>query len=962
MDAGRVRRWLLAATAPLAAAALLAAAGAHAGIVHDPSLTWQTLHTPHFAIHFHDGAEQPARRVAAIAERMHERLTQRFQWQPEDRTDIVVTDEYDVTNGNATMFPANRMNLLLAPPDAIEGLEDNDGWLEMLIAHEYTHVLHLDKARGYPNALRSIFGRVISIVPFLNAFPNALQQTWQIEGLAVYHETDRARGAGRGQSSYFDMLMRMEVEGGLKPVAQVNQEVDTWPGGITPYLYGSAYYDFLGETRGPERVQALVNTYSDDFFPFLVNTASKRTFGENINRMWDEFAAHLRAKHQPRLASIRAAGVRAGERLSHAGYHAGPLKALPDGRAYYIAYDGRNEPALMAYRPGQQAPQALAEVHGGARLDVHARAGVLVAQPEVCLSRYYYDLYRYDADSGRRTRLTRCARYRYGAWSPDGNRIAAVHHEMGQSRLEVLSAEGKSQEVWWSGANGEVIADPVWSPDGASLVAGVWRRESGWNIEQFLIGERRWRALTHDAAIDGQPSFSADGKALLFSSDHGGVYNLRRYDLASGEIATLSNVVGGAFYPAAAGAALYYIGYGPAGFDLYRMTEVLASATPRAAAGASAVVEPEPVPLPQLRVTDYEPDTGVRPRWWLPYVVIDRDQAEIGASTAAWDPLYRHIYGGTFAYDLVNASPVGAVSYIYDGWYPTFKLYASRFNNFTRDDDNDVRRLRHEDTYQAEILLPLSRYRHQFALRIAALADEESDGELAAGELPQPDMTDRLFGIGITFDSTRTHPLSVSRSHGREIRLIGEDSDAYGGDYSGRIYTVDWREFFALGGEHVLGIRLAQGWGTDAPRPFRLGGNDTDEALPPLLADAVFASPFNRRDYALRGYPEGRADLEGRRMRVGTLEYRFPIWRVERGAMVPLPIALHQLSGSVFVDSGAVWREGRKPDAYRNGAGAELMTDAGLFYSMRFSLRLGYAHGFDQGGEDQVYLRIGAAF
>ena len=66
---------------------------------HDPGLTWNTLHTPHFAIHYHDGAEASARRVAALAERVHERLTRVFAWQPSDRTDVVITDEYDNSNG-----------------------------------------------------------------------------------------------------------------------------------------------------------------------------------------------------------------------------------------------------------------------------------------------------------------------------------------------------------------------------------------------------------------------------------------------------------------------------------------------------------------------------------------------------------------------------------------------------------------------------------------------------------------------------------------------------------------------------------------------------------------------------------------------------------------------------------------------------------------------------------------------
>ena len=97
-------------------------------------------------------------------------------------------------------------------------------------------------------------------------------------------------------------------------------------------------------------------------------------------------------------------------------------------------------------------------------------------------------------------------------------------------------------------------------------------------------------------------------------------------------------------------------------------------------------------------------------------------------------------------------------------------------------------------------------------------------------------------------------------------------------------------------------------------------------------------------------------------MRLASLEYRFPVWRVERGVMIPLPIALHQLSGTVFVDTGAVWSQGHSPDDYRTGAGFELMTDTALFYSARFSVRLGYAHGFDTGGENQVYLRLGSSF
>lgn len=945
-------------------AAFACAGLASAGVAHDPALHWQTLHTDHFAIHFHDGGEATARRAAAIAERAHERITARFHWTPADRTDIVISDEADVPNGNASPLPANRSNLFTAPPDAIDSLETNDGWLESLIQHELTHIVHLDKARGYPHALRSVLGRIFNPFPFLNAFPNSTQPVWMIEGLAVNSETDRERRTGRGQSSYFDMLMRMEVAGNFKPVRQANWVIDTWPGGTTPYLYGAEYYNFITATRGPTAAESLVDVFSNDFVPYMVNTASKGVFKKNLKRMWDEFAAWERTKHEPMLEAIRASGVNEGERLSSKGYAAGSLDALADGRVFYVAFDGRSEPALMTYRDGSKVAK-LANLQSGARLDAHATAGILVAQREVCRNaRDYYDLYRYDSKTGRRDRLTHCARYRHAAWSPDGQRIAAVHHEMGRSRLELLNARSAREETLWQAPLDEVIGELDWSPDGASIAAAVWRRESGWNLELFSLESRTWRALTNDSAIDAEPRFAADGRSILFTSDHGGVYNVRRLDLATGAIATLSNVLGGAFYPAQSQSDIFYIGYGSSGFDLFRLRAPAATPTPSASPGPSVSVESDPPAVEGARITRYDPDTGLRPRWWMPVIAVDTDQAEVGASTAGADPLNRHLYAISAAYDFENQMPVGSFQYVYDGWYPIVKLHAERDNTFTRTDDEDAEllRLRQEDTYQLEVIFPLLKYRRDITLRAAALQENESDEFRAPGVQPLPDTRDGVVGAAITYDSTRRYPLSVSRSNGRDIRLVGESSDVLDSDFTGQVYTLDWREFVALGREHVLAARWVEGHGTDTPRPFELGGSDPDEEGVNLLGDTLSGSPFNRREFALRGYPEGLPELRNRRMRLASLEYRFPLWRLERGSMVPFPIALHQLHGTLFGDTGKVWADHESESDYHTGAGIEINADVGLLYAGRLAVRFGYAHGFDVGGDDEFYAQVGVGF
>src|SRR5207302_4373438 len=146
--------------------------------------------------------------------------------------------------------------------------------------------------------------------------------------------------------------------------------------------------------------------------------------------------------------------------------------------------DGRSSPALMVLRPGEREPKALTDIEYYARLDAHPTAGVLLAQPERCRNaRLIYDLYRVDPRDGGTRRLTHCARYRHAAWHPDGTQIAAVHYGLGRTRLDLLDAKGKRLESLWEATGDEVVGDLDWSPDASTLVAAVWRRESGWNLE-----------------------------------------------------------------------------------------------------------------------------------------------------------------------------------------------------------------------------------------------------------------------------------------------------------------------------------------------------------------------------------------------------------------------------------------------------------------------------------------------
>jgi Tol biopolymer transport system component len=942
---------------------------AMAALSQDPALHWRTLYTTHFAIHFHAGEESLAQEVATIAERVHTRLSATFAWQPRERTQVMLTDRVDVSNGSASPLPRNEMWLIVTPPDGSSVIGDYDNWLELLITHEYTHILQLDKVGGLPQGLHKVFGRQLFL------FPNLLQPAWLIEGLATHQETDKIRGIGRGQSAWFRMLMRLEVAHAIKPLRQVNQPLVSWPTGHVRYLYGAYFYQFIAERYGAGKVTELVEEYSDNLLPFAINTNSNKVLGKPLTPLWSEFSAYLQTQFTPEIQRIHQQGETTGRRLTHSGYFTGVSQVAANGDVYFTRQDLQSEPGLMRLTKDSQQIQRVANVRSR-HFDLHPTAGIVLAELNaVRNTNLFSDLYHIDPASGRKTRLTRGGRYLYASWSPDGRQIIAVHNAQGQQALHLLDTHGKLLDTLWQGNDHTILSAPDWSPGGQHVVLSVWRPQTLWNLELFNIPQRHWQRLTHGPDIEIDPRFSTDGKAIVFSADYytsfndAPIFNLYRLTLTGSKLTRLSNVLGGAFAPALAADdnGLYYMGAGHNGFDLYHLAAPQAIPVPTTENTSQTNTEPvKPrgtIHAKIRQIEDYNALPLIAPTSWFPYLQFDDTHNEIGFTTEGADPLRRHLYNLLLAYDSRENWLAGFANYLYDRWNPTLKLSLSRQVLANLDNNNKIERYRNDDTFGLVAMWPFFSYERQWLLHLGVVGQWESDKIIRSNRGTAPTLRDPLAGIAVTLNTARRYPRSISPSYGRQLRLIAEDSDAFNSNYSGQTYTLDWREFIDLPGQHVLATRLVGGWGTGAPKPFRLGGSrETSISTTPEVA--ALAAPtrlFGQRRYPLRGYPEGRADLRGRRMALIEAEWRFPIALVERGFMSP-PLGLHRLHGKLFHNWGQIWTQGNDIPSLRRSAGAELSTELILGYWLPLDLRLGYAKGFNHGGEDQVYLQLGASF
>jgi hypothetical protein len=133
----------------------------------------------------------------------------------------------------------------------LQFLGNADDWLDLVFTHELTHIVHLDRSKGWARALRTVFGRLPIV------FPNLFLPAWQIEGLATYEETT-VTGAGRLHERTFQAIAGEAARAGkLEPLDRVNGGLTDWPGGHAPYAYGAQFHEYLADRFGAETLAQL---------------------------------------------------------------------------------------------------------------------------------------------------------------------------------------------------------------------------------------------------------------------------------------------------------------------------------------------------------------------------------------------------------------------------------------------------------------------------------------------------------------------------------------------------------------------------------------------------------------------------------------------------------------------------------------------------------------------------------
>jgi len=122
-------------------------------------------------------------------------------------------------------------------------------------------------------------------------------------------------------------------------------------------------------------------------------------------------------------------------------------------------------------------------------------------------------------------------------WSPDGQQLAYVSFEKGNSAIYVQNVATGQRELVSSGKG--INGAPAFSPDGRSLALTLsYTGNPEIYIRDMTTGQKR--QLTQHWAIDTEPVWSPDGKWIYFTSDRGGRPQIYKIAAAGGKAARVT--------------------------------------------------------------------------------------------------------------------------------------------------------------------------------------------------------------------------------------------------------------------------------------------------------------------------------------------------------------------------------------------------------------------------------------
>ena len=913
----------------------------------NPDLDWRTHESSNFLIHYPQELSHFLPRVTLYLEQSHDDLSEYFKWQPKNKTHVVLRDDVDEANGFAQPLPRNSITLFMQPPTGGELLVFDD-WLKLLIHHEYTHTLHMDKVLGLPSYLRMVFGRIVF------SFPNTFHPNWFAEGLATYQESKLNTDVGRGNSTFFEIMMRGELESGLKSLSRINTVVaHDWPLN-TAYLYGVYFFKFIGDVYGEEAIKEMVNNYSDNIVPYRVDSNTISITGKSLSDLWVDFEDYLAGYFKPQIERIKSEGESVYGVISGAQELYGAISISHKNEVWYSAINNIKGPYLYRIKNDVEIP--VVSLNSLATIDINKQSKLLISQQENCgLYGQFYDLFIFDPETEVIKRITTCSRYRLAKWL-NKNRILGLRYVGGKPELNIINVNGEQIKNIWKGRSDSIITsfDVEESSNQSSedfrVVASIKFGVNNWGLYEF--SNSKWNPILSNSAVKSLVGLYSDDVYIL--QQYTGQSELYRLDKElkltrlthtySGlkQVALLNNQNGNKHK--AVGIRTNANGDEVVKFELNDRPSIYLS---------NDVSRVEDLVIPESEIyesddLDYQPFSSLLPSYWFPVYLNNINTKQVGFFTNGSDALRNHVYTLQITQETETSSTLVNTSYIFEDQY--FFNFMQSLNYY---ESVDV--FEKKSQLMLGYMMPILTMKRQIYPYIALTHSDDyifnENGFIQGSKQSR----DNLIAVGLIYNEYQSTRWSSYPTSGWKLRASLESASLAGASVDdGAVFNFDAKHFYSSSWPGSIAQRLFLGIGVNSYSKFQLGGVDSDEDIGPGIT-------VNQRRYPLRGFKSGNALLSGDNALLHSLEYRLPFNWLDNTFMTP-PVGFNGWSLSLFADSGSVWSESEDIGSIYTGVGGELILDTTLGYYLGLRVRIGAAKGIGSLADEVLYMELGGSF
>lgn len=926
----------------------------------DPRLEWKVMHSPHFHLIYDAQQQELADFYLERLERAREKLRPLWTEMPDQLT-IVLNDRTDLTNGFATPIPYPQIGIYPVLPGPQESISEYGDWAEEVLIHELTHVLSFEQRRGVPYGLYRIFGTIMT--------PNVLLPNWWLEGVAVDAET-RLSNYGRLRSNYQDATLRALVSSPRWEkfrYPEINEtSIPNWPYGSRPYLFGSLMWSEMIALKGEKMINDLHVRFGGRAPFFLTSPIEENFDGQDLPALFERTKKSVEERVLEQKKDLEKTPFSPVERFVDADFLETFTPSIsPDGlRMAFIAKDDTTKRSVQVLeRPSTEFPfEASQRMRSfGQKREITTpgqdlkipHAQDLDSPPGGTINRISWfpdsqsfvfdliqekdifhdvsDLWIYSFEKAKGRALTKNMRAREPQVSPDGKRVAYVKLEKDRTSLAILELDSAVETIVYRPQLMGRVSWPVWLDDDRILFSTRAKGHESLAWKNLKSGEMQ----APDLQVTHATLPVKKGERVYFVSSENGVRNLYETDLQFKKSRPVTHLWTGAYASEVDTwrNELWVTQIGEMGFELTKLPipkEVKESKLPKVeplmAKRYPKREESAVQPVTEKSTTEFNPLPYLVPQYWLPFISWDDKGVQFSAATSAVDPLQKNAYSIYGAYDTAINRGSYQVTYANQSFWPTLILQSTDLSSYLANPDQRTRAQvnfigsswemafldpylfvtagwiwlsRNQfdlDSYQNGPTLRLSYYNAQESGR--QVSPESGGGfELATSQYNSSRERDRFNQS--TLSLIKYGKMPWGRHHAWMFRGVGQylDHDVSIANYDSTLST--------------------------------LAG-----AIPNVLA------------YQMRGYVTGA--FLGKNIANTSLEYRFPISRIDRGPEHG-PLFFQRITGAAVADG--IWLDGyayditSDPRVYRRVSSMEGFGSAGIEAKMDFTL--GYKIPFE---------------